>query len=215
MKTALILGGTGLIGKQLTHLLIGDKRYSKIILLVREPMNLIHEKMEQVKFDFEKPDAALVKADDIFCCLGTTINIAGSKAAFKKVDHDYVLDIARIAYSNGAKKFALVSSMGANKNSFVFYSKIKGKTEEGVKQIGYESFLIFRPSVLLGTRNKDRLGELLSIFVLKIFSFATPKKYRPVDSGHVAKAMVAMMNTGKKGIQIFESDAIAGMAKFL
>ena len=167
MKTALILGGTGLIGKQLTHLLLGDKRYNKIILLVREPMNLIHEKMEQVKFDFEKPDAALVKADDIFCCIGTTINTAGSKAAFKKVDHDYVLDIARIAYSNGAKKFALVSSMGANKNSFFFYSKIKGETEEEVKQIGYESFLIFRPSVLLGTRNKDRLGELLSIFKTK------------------------------------------------
>ncbi len=209
MKTALIIGGTGLIGKQLTHLLVGDKRYHKIILLVREPMNLIHEKMEQVKFDFEKPDTTLVKADDIFCCLGTTIKAAGSKAAFRKVDYGYVLDIAGIGFANGAKKFALVSSMGADKNSFFFYNKTKGEIEEAVSHIGYESCLIFRPSVLVGYRHTDRLGELLSIFFLKVFSLAVPEKYKPIDSGKVAKVMVAMMNAEKKGTTIFESDKIA------
>lgn len=211
MKTALIIGGTGLIGKQLTHLLIGDKRYKKIILLVREPMNLIHHKMEQVKFDFENPDATSIKADDIFCCIGTTIKIAGSKTAFRKVDFEYVLNIARVGFRNGARQFALVSSMGANKNSFFFYNKIKGEIEEAVKLIGYKKFLIFRPSVLIGHRNVHRFSELVSIFFLRIFSFVIPTKYKPIESDKVAKAMLVMMNNPVEGIHIYESDAIAMM----
>lgn len=211
MKTALIVGGTGMTGKQLTELLLKDGRYSKLILLVRRPMDLEHEKLEQVIFNFDYPNRSVVVADEIFCCLGTTIKTAGSKEAFYKVDHDYVSLIARVGFENGAKRFAVVSAMGTNKNSKVFYNKVKGMMEETVSKTGYEACLIFRPSLLLGNRNEFRLVEKIAQFFMTSFSFAIPKKYKGIEARQVAKAMVVAMNSGMKGIKIFESDEIAEM----
>ncbi len=211
MKTALIVGGTGMTGKQLIALLLADSRYSKLILLVRKPIDLKHEKLEQVAFNFEYPNRSVVVADEIFCCLGTTIRAAGSKEAFYKVDHEYVSLIARIGFENGVKKFALVSAMGANKNSALYYNKVKGLIEESVCQTGFGSCYIFRPSLLLGQRNEFRLGEKIATFFMTAFSFAIPKKYKAIDAKQVAKAMIIAMNFEKNGLQIFESGEIAEM----
>lgn len=210
MKKALVVGSTGLIGSNVINLLLADSRYT-VTALVRKPTALRNDKLTELVFNFDNPDRRLVLADEVFCCLGTTIKTAGNKDAFYKVDHDYVLEIAHIAYTNGAKKMALVSSLGANKNSSVFYSKVKGRAEEAVSNIGYESLFIFRPSVLLGQRKEFRLGEMMSKVLMRTFSFAIPKKYKAIPARQVAKAMIAAMNTGQTGVHILESESIAAM----
>jgi uncharacterized protein YbjT (DUF2867 family) len=208
MKKALVVGGTGLIGKQLIELLLEDERYI-VIALVRKPLAIKHTKLISVQFDFDNPDTPAVVADEIFCCLGTTIKTAGSKPAFYKVDYEYIFTIAQAGYSNGAKKFALVSSLGANKDSNFFYRKTKGAIEEAVTRIGYESLFIFRPSILLGHRSEFRPGEMIGKLLMTIFAFAIPKKYKAIKAGQVAKAMIAAMNSAKTGVYILESDTIA------
>ena len=211
MKAALIVGGTGLTGRLLTDLLLADDRYSKIILLVRKPIDLKHDKLEQIAFNFDYPNRSVIVADEIFCCLGTTIKKAGSKEAFLKVDHEYVSLIARMGHENGIKRFAMISSLGANKNSSVFYNKVKGLAEERVAQTGYEACFILRPSLLLGDRNEFRLGERAAAFFMTSFSFLVPKKYKAIEAKQVAKAMIVVMNSGKTGLQIIESDEIAAI----
>ena len=206
----MVIGGTGLIGSSLIELLLADGRYA-VISLVRKKSALNNNQLTEVVFNFDNPDRRLVVADEVFCCLGTTIKTAGSKDAFYKVDHDYVVETAQLAQTNGAKKFAMVSSMGANKNATFFYSKVKGITEEAVSNISYESIFIFRPSLLLGQRKEFRFGELVSKVLMTVFSFAIPKKYKAIQSRQVAKAMIASMNTGQTGIHIIESDRIASM----
>lgn len=210
MKKALVIGGTGLVGNQLINLLLADGGYT-VTVLVRKPMPINHKRLTQVVFDFEKPDKTMVQADEVFCCLGTTIKVAGSKPAFYKVDFEYVLSIAQIAHSNGASKFALVSSMGANEDSAVFYSKTKGAIEAAVTRVGFKSLFILRPSVLLGDRKEFRLGEKIGKVIMSAISFAIPKKYRPIEARQVAKAMIACMNSGKTGVHVLESDAIADL----
>ena len=197
MKKALVIGASGLIGQQLIELLLQDENYS-VIALIRTALPIQHQRLLQVPFNFDNPNNDLIKADEIFCCLGTTIKVAGSQQAFYKVDFEYVLDIAKRAYMNGAKKFALVSSLGANIKSTVFYSKTKGAIEEAVTKIGYESLFIFRPSILLGKRTAFRAGERIA-----------PKKYQAIQARQVAKAMIASMNSGDKGVHILESNKIA------
>ena len=210
MKKALVVGGTGLVGNQLIQLLLADGRYA-VTALVRKPMPINHHQLTQTVFDFDKPDKSLVVADEIFCCLGTTIKVAGSKPAFYKVDFEYVLSIAQIAHANGAPKFALVSSMGANKDSAIFYNKTKGAIEAAVTSVGYTSLFIVRPSMLLGDRKEFRLGEKIGQAIMSVISFAIPKKYKAIEARQVAKAMIACMNSGKTGVQIVESDALANM----
>jgi uncharacterized protein YbjT (DUF2867 family) len=208
MKKALVIGASGLIGQQLIDLLLQDENYS-VIALIRTALPIQHERLIQVPFNFDNPNNEVIQADELFCCLGTTIKVAGSQQAFYKVDFEYVLDIAKRAYRNGAKKFALVSSMGANKNSTVFYSKTKGAIEEAVTQIGYESLFIFRPSLLLGKRTGFRLEERIAQYFFTFFSILIPKKYQAIQARQVAKAMIVCMNTGDKGVHILESDKIA------
>lgn len=207
MKKALVAGGTGLIGKHLVELLLADERYT-VIALVRKPMALKHERLIQVPFTFDNPDIQVVDGDEIFCCLGTTVKSAGSKQAFHKVDFDYVLTLAQSGFSNGVKKFGLVSSMGANKNSPIFYNKTKGAIEEAVTRIGYETLYIFRPSMLLGKREEFRFGEMIGKFLMKGFDFLVPRKYKAIQARQVAKTMVESMQSGKTGVQILESDCI-------
>jgi uncharacterized protein YbjT (DUF2867 family) len=210
MKKALVIGGSGLVGNQLIELLLADNRY-EVTALVRKKMPINHKQFTQFIFDFENPDKTLVQADEVFCCLGTTIKVAGSKPAFYKVDFEYVLSIAQIAHANGVSKFALVSSMGANKGSAIFYSKIKGAIEAAVIAVGYKNLFILRPSMLLGDRKEFRLGEKIGQALMSAISFIIPKKYKAIEARQVAKAMIVCMNSNKTGVQILESDAIADL----
>lgn len=212
-KSALIAGSTGLIGSELLQNLLDGKDYDKVVAIVRRPLEIKHPKLEEKIVDFDKlgeyNDNFAV--DDVFCCLGTTIKKAKTKEAMWKIDVEYPVAIAKLASSKGAKKFLLVSSMNADPNSPIFYSKMKGKLEEEIKQIPFESAAIFRPSLLLGERQEFRLGERAAAAILtKVpFLFAGPfKKYKAIEGKTVASAMYKAAQQNNAGITIFPSEQI-------
>lgn len=209
MKTALIYGATGLVGKMLTGLLLNHPAYSRIKLLVRRKMDLSHEKLEQVIFDFNHPDHSVLYADEVYCSLGTTIKTAGSQQAFFQVDHDYVINIAQIARANGVEKFSFVSSMGADKNSSIFYNKTKGQTEDDLARMEFPTLFIVRPSLLLGDRSEKRLGEQVAKWIMVRLPFLIPNKYKPIEARQVAYAMIQLMISNKTGLHILESEDLA------
>jgi uncharacterized protein YbjT (DUF2867 family) len=205
-KTALIIGASGLIGQQLVQQLLEDDRYEKVTALVRKPLEIRHDKLTQTRYDFDWPDADLAIGDELFCCLGTTIKKAGSQTAFRKVDYDCIVETAKIALGNGTKKMVVVSSIGADKDSSIFYNKVKGETEEALRKLKYDACYVLRPSLLMGARDELRMGELVGKLFMTAFSFAVPKKYKGIEGKQVAKAMIAVMNLDKTGFQILESD---------
>lgn len=206
MKTAIVLGATGLIGKKVTEHLLKNDTYSTVIILVRKPLNINHPKLKQHIFNYDAIDNTLLKGDDLFCCLGTTIKTAGSKEAFRKVDLDYVVNVAKASKVNGINHFAVISAMGANKNSTVFYNQIKGEMEESIKAIGFNSTYIIRPSLLLGDRKEFRFGELIGKFFMITLSFLIPKKYKAIYDLQVAKATIHFMNENTSGFFVKEND---------
>jgi len=205
-RVALVAGSTGLIGGQLLELLLSDTVYSKVIALSRKPLLISHPKLENIIVEAnEIKDHKDFQADDVFCCLGTTIKQAKSKEAFRKIDFDYPLELARSLKSNEAKQFLLVSALGANKNSGIFYNKVKGEVEEAIDKVGFASFHIFRPSLLIGPRKETRAGEDAAKLFYRIFGFMIPAKYKGIDSIKVARAMVSFAKENKTGIFIHES----------
>jgi uncharacterized protein YbjT (DUF2867 family) len=214
MKTAIVLGATGLIGKKVTKHLLKNDAYSTVVILVRKPLNINHPKLKQHIFNYDAIDNTLLKGDDLFCCLGTTIKTAGSKEAFRKVDLDYVVNVAKAAKENGINHFAVVSAMGANKNSTVFYNQIKGEMEESIKAIGFNSTYIIRPSLLLGDRKEFRFGELIGKFFMITLSFLIPKKYRAIYDVQVALAMIHFMNQTERGFFVKENDELLNNSSF-
>ena len=214
MKTAIVLGATGLIGKKVTEHLLKNDTYSTVIILVRKPLNINHPKLKQHIFNYDAIDNTLLKGDDLFCCLGTTIKTAGSKEAFRKVDLDYVVNVAKASKGNGINHFAVISAMGANKNSTVFYNQIKGEMEESIKAIGFNSTYIIRPSLLLGDRKEFRFGELIGKFFMITLSFLIPKKYRAIYDVQVAISMIHFMSHTEHGYFIKENDELLNNSSF-
>lgn len=192
MKVALIAGATGLIGSSLLQKLIQDAAYSKIISIGRRASGLTHAKLQSIVVNFDSLDESkhLLIADDVFCCLGTTMKKAGSKDKFFKVDHDYPVALARVAHENGARQFLLVSALGADEKSSFYYNEVKGKVEKAIHAIGFESYHIFRPSLLLGPRDEKRPGEEAAKKFYRIFDFLIPSKYKGVEGSKVAEAML-------------------------
>jgi uncharacterized protein YbjT (DUF2867 family) len=206
MKTALIAGATGLVGKQLLALLLQNDSYSSVKALTRKPLLIQHPKLQNTIVYFDAlPSGESMKADDVYCCLGTTMKQARSKEAFKKVDFHYPQDIGIQARATGARQYILVSALGADKNSSLFYNKIKGETEEAIKNIGFPTLHIVRPSLLLGNRTEERTGEDAAKLFFKIFGFLVPEKYKAIDSLKVAKAMLFYAMQNKPGIFIHEA----------
>lgn len=213
MRTALIVGATGLIGKNCLYQLLETKEYTKVIALVRKPMAVKHHQLEQLVVDFDQLETVKDKmiADDVFCCLGTTIRVAGSQENFRKVDFDYSLAVAKICLQRGAHQFLLVSAMGANHMSAIFYNKVKGEIERAIEELHYPSFQIFRPSLLLGNRKEIRVGELIGKVVMKAigFLFIGPlKKIKAIEGEMVAKVMVKVALQGNSGKRIIQNDEI-------
>ena len=205
-KVALVAGSTGLVGSQLLKVLLHDNYYTKVIALSRKPLSISHAKLENVVLEaHELKNHRELKADDVYCCLGTTIKQAKSKEAFRKVDFDYPSELASILKSNGANQFLLVSSLGADKNSGIFYNRVKGEVEEAIEKIGYNMYHIFRPSILIGPRKEARAGEDAAKVVYKIFGFMIPNKYKGIESIKVARAMVHLGKEAKLGKFIHES----------
>ena len=215
-RTALLAGATGLTGSTLLTALLADSRYSAVHMLVRKHALTSHAKLIEHIVDFAALPT-LPKVDDVFCCLGTTIKIAGSKAAFRTVDFDYVMNLARAAKKSGAQRFMVMSSLGANAKSGVFYSRVKGEMEEALRELGFAELHIFQPSFLVGNRAKSRPGERLGIAAFQIISpllFGPARKYRAIEAADVARAMIsaAWLQKKKKGAYVYLSDEIQKMA---
>ena len=209
-KTALVLGATGLIGDLLTHQLTASAHYASVKVLVRNPLTWQHPRLQEVAFDFDRPNGLIAQADDIFCCLGTTMKKAGSKEAFRKVDYQYPIDIARLGLDNGASQFAIVTAMGADPESSFFYNRVKGEVERDLTAINFPTLLIFRPSLLLGNRSENRLGERLAEGAMRLFSPLIPAKYKGIEAAKVASAMLTTAQQGLTGRHVYESDALQG-----
>lgn len=205
MSTALIAGSTGLVGGHLLRLLIDNTAYDKIISIGRREVDIQHPKLEQYITDFRELDKINIKADVVFCCLGTTINKAGSKEVFKQVDFEYPRLLADYALNKGAKAFHLISSMGADANSPIFYNKVKGEIENEIRTMPFNHAAMYRPSMLLGKRSEKRMLESISLAALNTlkFLFVGPlKNYKVIESEKVAKFMIQSSLENKEGVLI-------------
>lgn len=207
-RIALVAGATGLIGRLLIQKLLDSPNYSRVRVLVRKPIDLQHPKLEVITFDFDKPDSSLLIADDVYCTLGTTMKKAGSAEAFERVDYHYPLTIAKLSQQNGAKRFSIVTAMGADAKSLFYYNRVKGRIETALKDIGFEGLFIFRPSLLLGDRAEQRFGEKLGSGFMKTFDFLIPSKYKGIEAAKVANAMAAITTSSVNGVVVYESDVL-------
>lgn len=215
-KTAILIGSTGLTGYHLLRKLISSDAYNKVICFVRQSSKLSHPKLTQHIVDFDKPESYqdLIEGNDMFCCLGTTIKKAGSQEAFEKVDLHYPLQFAKMGAMKGVKHFSIMSSIGANPQSNNFYLRTKGKCEEGLRILPFQSVSIFRPSILIGNRKEFRLGEIIGKYAMRglsVFMVGKLRKYRPIKSKDVACAMFRIAQENTVGFHVYESNEIAGM----
>lgn len=194
-KTALLLGGSGLVGRFCFQNLISDDHYEKIIVLTRRPLPADNTlKVKQMLIDFAEIDHVSLDAiDDVFCALGTTIGKAGSQEAFRRIDLEIPLAAARRSLEFGAQQFILVSSVGASSQSRNFYLRTKGELEDKLGDLPFKAIHIFRPSFLVGSREESRLGERLAIPLARVVQYALVggwRRYRPIQAADVACAMV-------------------------
>jgi len=212
-KSALIVGATGLVGKELVNILLNQTNYDSVMVLTRKLLPITHPKLEQIITDFDQLNQYQqhLQVDDVYCCLGTTIKTAGSQDAFRKVDFTYPLELAVLTKSLGAQKFLIITAMGADPNSKVFYSRVKGEIEAELKSLGFPALHIFRPSLLLGERQEFRLGERIGVILSPVLSFlmvGSLKKYKPIHARDVAMAMYQAGQLPKSGSFTHESDEI-------
>jgi uncharacterized protein YbjT (DUF2867 family) len=218
-KTALIAGATGLVGGHCLVRLLRAPEYGRVVALTRRPLATTDPKLEQRVVEFDqlgREGFDFPQVDDVFCCLGTTIKVAGSQPAFRQVDFVYVVSLASLALGRGAKQFLLVSSLGANPKSPIFYSRVKGETEAAVSALPFEGRQIFRPSILVGERREQRPGERAGIAVMRGMAFAMLgplRKYRPIAAATVANAMVRVAVQAPRGVNVYESDALERLGR--
>lgn len=211
-KIAIVFGATGLIGNLLLDELLNSDSYSEIKLFVRQPVGISHPKVQEFSVDFSNPDSFSkeIKGDDIFICLGTTIKKAGSVKKMEEIDRDLPVRLATAAYSNGVKRIAVVSSIGASAESKNYYLRIKGEMENAIIKLKFENTVIVRPSMLMGERKEKRPGELAGKVVMKVFNpllVGKMKKFRGIHGRDVARAMITLLQSEQVKV-IYESDEL-------
>jgi len=216
-KSALLLGANGLVGGHCLDLLLADPAYDQVQVFVRKFLPRQHARLRQHIVDFAQLEkyAPFMRVKEVFCCLGTTIKKAGSPAAFRQVDFEYPVEIAKLAAQNGAEQFLLVTALGANPDSAIFYNRVKGEAEDAVRRLPFRAIHIFRPSLLVGNRAEFRWKEKIGVVVMKTVSFlmiGALQKYRAIAASAVAAAMIKAAKTEQAGIHIYESDKIQALA---
>ncbi|KYG28229.1 NAD-dependent epimerase/dehydratase family protein [Alkalihalobacillus trypoxylicola] len=209
-KTALVVGASGLVGRNVIELLLKKDTYSQIIVLARKPLPIKHDKIQFMIIDFDQLNEEFpsVKVDDVYCCLGTTIKKAKTKELMYKIDVEYPYKIASLAQKNGLNHFLLVSAVGADAKSKLFYSRIKGELEDKIRSLQIPKVSIFRPSLLVGDREEFRLGESLAIKFYQITSWAFPSTIRAkmgIRPSVVAKAMYHSAIKDRTPLNIYSS----------
>jgi uncharacterized protein YbjT (DUF2867 family) len=214
---AVIAGASGLIGSSLLNILLEAQQYDEVLVLVRKEQPVQHRKLVQLVIDFDKLDEhkAAITGHAIFCCLGSTRKKTPDLAEYRKVDHDYPLELAQLAKQNGVKQYHLVSALGANANAANFYLKMKGETEEDIKKVGVKRVDIYQPSFLTGHRTEHRPKER---FVSRLIKFIDPfligglKKFRSIPGETVAMAMFNQSLKTEEGIFVHLSEKIKLLA---
>jgi len=217
VKTALIFGSSGLVGKNLLNQVINNSNYSKIKIFVRSSPDISDRKIEIINTDFKDLEIIknLITGDDCFFCIGTTKKNSPDKKEYRRIELDLPKQIAQISKSNNVKSFIFVSSGFADPKNSGDYLKFKGLVEEEIKSLNFEKIGILRPSFLLGKRKEKRLGEKIGISIFKFLSpiFVGPiKKMKPIHSEKVAKAMIQIANENIQQI-IFESNEISDLVR--
>ena len=206
-------GATGLVGREVLAALLTDKRYSAVLALGRRQLVEQHPRLSSLKVDFAKLPA-LPPVDDVYIALGTTIKVAGSKPAFRAIDFDAVLAVAQAARKAGATRLGVVSAMGANARSGVFYSRVKGEMERALGDLGYQTLVIARPSVLAGNRSQlgqpTRSGELLGLAISTALKPLIPANYRAIQASDVARALVGAVVEARPGQRVILSGEMQG-----
>lgn len=215
-RTVLLLGATGLIGQQLVAALSKEEDITVIKVLTRRPLGLTGTKIQEILVDYnDLPQGnELFACDDLFIAFGTTIAKAGSQAVFRQIDLEIPLEIAKRAKNSGAQKCLLVSAVDADTHSKIFYNKVKGELEDQIEALKFPSFLIFRPSMLLGNRTERRPAERIGIAIFQFLRWINPNllgKYSGMPATLLAKAMVVASRLTSSGKQIFHYREISSL----
>jgi uncharacterized protein YbjT (DUF2867 family) len=217
VKTAILIGATGLVGGHCLQQLLQSPAYGRVIAVSRRPVALQHKKLQRIETSFEHLGQALenIQADDAFCCIGTTIRQAGTKAEFHKVDFGYALEFAHHVVRNGVQHFLLVSALGARAASPIFYNRVKGQLEKEVSALDFARVSIFRPSLLIGERGAQRSGETMG---LRLSTLISPflrgplSGIHPINGVDVAEAMVASAQlASEEKINIYRYDEMQSL----
>ena len=212
--TANVIGATGLVGKQLVNQLLENEKLKKVRVFVRRDFGISHPKLEQLIVDFadEKTWAKELTGDVLFSALGTTLKQAGNKEKQYEVDFTYNLNFAQKAKANGIENYVLVSSIGANPKSNIFYTRIKGELDDAVTKLDFKNLVIVRPSSLTGEREEKRWMEELSLPIVGFVTKFILKKYRPISGETVAKAMINGVLKPHPEKTIWEADEVFELA---
>jgi uncharacterized protein YbjT (DUF2867 family) len=211
--SVMLVGATGLVGRECLRLLLADDAFGRIIVVTRRPLSpeVRSPKLETHVLDFDHLNEydTLFRVDAILCALGTTIRAAGSRTRFRTVDYEYPLAFAKLGRRQGCEHFLVVSALGANSQSRVFYNRVKGQLEESLRGLGYPRLTIVRPSLLLGPRAELRLGEEVAKRVTRWLGPLVPRAFKPVEARTVATAIVRAARENGSGVRIIESGEIA------
>ena len=213
IKSTLVIGSTGLVGSYLVQELLNSPNFDSVITPVRKPFFESHPKLKEIIFNFKNEAAIndLEPVNHIFCCLGTTIKTAGSKEAFRFVDYELPIQFAQWAEKINADSFSIVTAMGANSNSSIFYNQVKGEIEKELKKMDIPKIQIFQPSLIMGPRKEFRIGEVIGKMFMVLINplmVGPLKKYRGIHAKTIARGMVFHLDNSGQGVSVFESDKI-------
>jgi uncharacterized protein YbjT (DUF2867 family) len=206
-RSVLIAGASGLVGREILRGLLADDSVAAVHSLGRRELDLQHPRLTQHRVDFSKALPALPSVGEAFVALGTTIKVAGSQEAFRAVDYGAVVAVAKAAKAAGATRLGVVSAMGANKRSSIFYNRVKGETEDALSAMGFETLVIAQPSFLAGDREALgqplRGGEKLAMNISRVLAPLIPDNYKSIAAGDVARALLDAVprRTGRHVLQ--------------
>jgi len=218
MKKAIVYGASGLVGSYILESLLNDTNYEQIIIVVRKDLNIQHPKLKTLIGDFHSL-ANVVKGiytDEVFIALGTTQKKTPDRKQYYQIDHDYPVLAAQLAKENGAKSVFLVSAIGANEKSSVFYVKMKGETECDIINLNFNHTYIFRPSMILGNRKEKRTLEKVLISIFKVINplfIGKSSKYKGIEAKDIAQSMVKAANKLNDPVKILEWEEMTALLK--
>ncbi len=205
----LLVGATGLVGRYVLNLALGDPRVSTVVAPTRRLLSA-HPKLSNPQIDFDKlpTDADWWQADAVVCTLGTTMRAAGSKAAFRRVDYDYPMAVARLAHTKGTPTYALNSAIGANSESRFFYNRVKGELERDLAGVGFDSLTFVRPGVIGGQREEYRSGERAMVLALTLMGPLMPRRWRLNPAQRIAQALLEAALNANPGVHVVTSERL-------